>query len=78
MKNHWLNNQGSMYVPLDYNDPSLDFFSAKCKIVQYMKARYDLTDDDLSSVAFQALMDNWAYCADLLALSRYREEKEQQ
>lgn len=81
MKNYWLDNSKSQvatsFLLFDYDDPSLDFFSAKMKIIQHMKVCFNLTNDDLSSDSIQELMSNWAYCADLLSQSRHREIKEQ-
>lgn len=71
MKNPWLNKKQqpitSMEVPLDYNDPALDFFAAKHRIAEYLKNKYGLDADALGSAFLQDIMDQWAYAADLLS-----------
>lgn len=72
MKNHWLNKsetiQASFVPPLDYSDLSLDFFSAKHKIIEYLRAKHGLTDEALEHSVIQDLMDQWAYAADRLSM----------
>lgn len=79
MKNHWLDKKDPhpamkafMETPFDYSDPTLDFFSAKDKIVQYLIAKHKLSDefDILGSNLFHDMVDQWALTIDLLALAR--------
>lgn len=73
MKNHWLKKEiNSLQVPLDYNDPSLDFFSAKAKIMDYLRAKYPIdqledVNEFFGSAIFMDLIENWAYAADRLS-----------
>lgn len=80
MKNHWLDKnkeehpvmKAFMEVPFDYSDPTLDFFSAKHKIVEYLKNKHRLHDDFdiLGSNLFHDIVDQWALTIDLLAMAR--------
>ncbi len=59
--------KNSFDVPLDYNDPSLDFFSAKVKIIGYLKAKHHVTDAAFENSVVMDMVENWAYAADLLS-----------
>ena len=84
MKNHWLDKKDPhpamkafMEVPFDYGDPTLDFFSAKEKIIQYVINKHKLNDefDILGSNLFHDMVDQWALSIDLLAMARQGNEQ---
>lgn len=59
--------RGTWASPLDYNDPSLDFFKAKAVIIDWLRTEKGVTDEAFENSLILDMIDNWAYAADLAA-----------